>query len=190
MELQITFMIIYAMKAEEFTEVIEAFGYAIANIGIMMICINFLMKLKEIKKLFESLGSVMKFSADPRFKERTEIVESVGIAYKVYKAVWFTAIAGCTIAGFVPIASHRLPYKIWFPFLNTKIGFWIGSYYQVLIGFCVSAIAVTLLMLPSIFLSFAIGFTNELANRLVELGKPVKVVETGPGPSKERFVKP
>jgi hypothetical protein len=47
-------------------------------------------------------------------------------------------------------------------------------------------------MLPVIFMSYAIGLINELAERLGEFGHGVEVVETrnGPGTSRKKLFKP
>jgi hypothetical protein len=50
------------------------------------------------------------------------------------------------------------------------IGFWIASFYLAAAAFPIATIDITLDILPVIFMSFAVGFLNELAARLSEIG--------------------
>jgi hypothetical protein len=178
------------VKVEKFTNLVESAGFMIVCFGILSRSLNFLLKLKDMKMLLKSLNSLLTFSADARFKERNEIRKSVAVALKVYKVFWSMAMITCVVAAFVPITTHRFAYPIWMPFKENEIGFWVDAYILVFHGFFIASTAASLTMLPVFFLSFTAGLTNELTTRLSELGKPVKVIQTGPGTSKEIYVKP
>lgn len=163
---------IYAFKAENLIDLVDALGLTTTYLSEICKCINFFAKLKLIKKLLETLEALLKFSADERFANRNHVRVQVAFSLKVYKMFWFSAFMTCCSGAFVPIFSHQMPYKVWFPF-NTEYsstGFWIASYYLVLNSFYVSAVDMALDILPVIFISFAIGLIDELSDRLAQVG--------------------
>lgn len=171
-ELCIVGEFIYAYNAKNLEDFIETMGLTMTYISEMFKCLNFFYKLRSIKKSVETLNLLLKFSSDERWESRGKIKSQVALVFKVIKAFWFSAYVTCISASLVPFLSHKLPYKVWFPFetINSETGFWIASIYLIFSSFVVSVVDISLDTLPVIFMTFAIGLINELSDRLVEIG--------------------
>jgi hypothetical protein len=132
----------------------------------------FFYRMKRIKKLLESLESLLKFSANPKFPDRVQLNKDVKFAYKVFKAFLFTGLITVTFGTISVVVTRKLPQKVWFPFdtVNSQIGFLIAIIYLQLDPFYVSSTDIALDVLPVIFMSFAIGLMNELAERIKRIG--------------------
>lgn len=162
---------IFLVTIDNLLDFVDALGLTATYVAENFKCYNLFFKLKAILKLYEMLEALLELSADRRFANRDFIKAPVAVSYKVYKMFWFSALVTCFSGAFVPIFSHKLPYKVWFPF-DTESGFnfWFSSYYLVVNSFFVSAIDMALDILPVIFISFAIGLINELSERLKQIG--------------------
>jgi 7tm Odorant receptor len=176
--------IIYAINAENLEDLIETMGLTTTYACEMFKCWNFFYKLRHIKKTIEMINLLLEFSADERIKSRDHVKSQVAFGFKVYKIFWLTAWITCVFSSLVPFVGHKLPYKVWFPFdiKNSEIGFWIASISLIINSFVVSAIDVTLDMLPVIFMTFAIGLINKLSERL----ENIKIKNMSKNVSKEK----
>jgi hypothetical protein len=134
---------------------------------------NFFLKLKKIKKSLATLNEMLEFSADDRWKSREKLKARVKQCLKVYKVFWFLAYLNCGLAIFVPVFSHQLPEKFWFPFDTEKssLGFWGAATYLIGDSFLAAVTDVTLDILPVVFMTFAIGLVEELTDRFKAIGK-------------------
>lgn len=158
------FELIYAINAKSFEDFIDAIGLPVTFVAMMFKWINFFYKIKSIKLSLKTLTSLLTFSADERWKSRDHVKVRVDFGYKIYKAFWFTAFITCSSGIFVPF--------VWFPFdtENTEFGFWIAALCQVFNSFVIGFIDVAVDILPVIFIAFATGLVDELADRLSEIG--------------------
>ena len=165
--------LICAYKAVNLEDFIETMGLTMTYVSEMLKCWNFFYKLKTIQKTFEILMDLVEFSADDRWKSRDRLKSQILVGFKVFKVFWFSAWTTCIFSSLVPFTSHKLPYKVWFPFDTEKssFGFWIASSYLIVTSFPVSVIDISLDTLPVFLLTFAIGLTNELSDRLDQIGK-------------------
>jgi hypothetical protein len=176
MELCLLGEIIRAYKDTGFEDFIETAGIILTYTSGVLKSINFVYKLKIIQKTFDALRELVKFTADDRWKNREQLKARISFGFRVYKVIWASAWISCLSAAFVPFTSHKLPYKVWFPFdTETIVGFWTASVYLILTSFITSAIDMSLDTLPVFFLVFAIGLTDELTERLEEIGKDEKL---------------
>jgi hypothetical protein len=164
--------LLYVFNAEGLEDYVEGIGMTFTYISAVFKCLNFFYKLKLIKKSVETLTALLEFSADERWKSRDHVKAQVAFGLKVYKAFWISAYISCIFSSLVPFLSHQLPYKVWFPFdtENSELGFWIASFSLICNSFTVSVVDISLDTLPVIFLTFAIGLTNELSARLSMVG--------------------
>lgn len=182
-ELYIVLLLIYAYQAENLIDFVDAIGLTSTYLSETIKCLNFFYKLKVIKKCLEILKELLLLSADERFPRREHVRAQVAFSFKVYKMFWFIAWTSCSIGAFARISSHEMPYKLWFPFRTEygSVGFWIASAYMVFDSFFSSLIDISLDIMPLIFISFAVGLINELADRLGRVGcnAHVSKVETG-----------
>lgn len=158
--------IIFVINADNLADFIEAFALLTTYLTLIFKCLNFFCKLKEIKKSLEFLTSVLNETS--RQESGNYVKSQVKFVFKIYKMFWATAIFTCCSGAFVPIFSHKMPYKVWFPFSTSYggVGFWLASYYLVFNSFVVSAIDMALDVLPCIFISFIVGMLEELSERL------------------------
>ena len=164
--------LIFALKAQNVEDFVEASGYVASQTAEMFKFWNFYFKLSRIENSVETLARLIKFSADNRWKSRNGLKSWIALELKIHKAFWFSAWITCLIGAFMPFLKHQLPFKAWFPFdtEHNEFGFWSASTFLIIVLFPMSAIDITLDMLPVIFLTFAIGLTDELSERLNEIG--------------------
>jgi hypothetical protein len=144
---------------------------------------SFYWKINKIKKNLDVLDAMLKFSAEDQSTSREILKRRVDFGFKVFKAFLISAFMTCTFAAFVPIFTHELPYKLWFPFdtENSFIGFWIASVFLIVYSFVAGFIDMSLDMLPVIFITFAIGSVEELTDRISRIGEESKPRKAKPG---------
>ena len=164
---------IYAFKAENLVDFVDAFCLTIALLAQIFKSVNFFYKLKLIIKQIETLDSILVFSADKRFERREKVRAQVAKAFLVFKVLLTTAAMTCLSAIFVPFMAHKLPYKIWLPFDTDygTFGFWFSASLLIVNSYFIASTDMTLDILPVVFSSFIIGVIEELSSRLNDIGK-------------------
>lgn len=169
-----------ATEAETLLNFMDAIALSTAFLAAIVKSANFFLKLKNIKKSFDTLDRLLEFSADQRWVSRDRVKNRTDFCYNVYKTLWCSAFLTCFTAIFIPIFTPELPYKVWIPFetKNSSIGFQVASTYLIINGWTVASIDMALNILPVIFISFAIGLVEKLTDRLQNIGKHVESGET------------
>lgn len=162
---------IRGMEATNAQDIIDSAGLFSLKLAESFKAINFFIGLRRIKKLFGTLTRLLEFSADDRWKNRDQLKQEINFALKIYKIMWISAFVTCSTAVFVPVLTHKLPYKMYMPFniLDTDIGFWFFSFLMIATSFPLSLIGVALDMLAPFFIAFAVGLVKELECRLNEI---------------------
>lgn len=161
--------IICTLKADNLLDFTDAISLVITNLAVVFKSVNILFKLKAITNSVETLNRLLIFSApDNANDDRVLLRSQVNFGFKVLKVLWLTAEISCLSALIAPIIFHKLAYKVWFPFDTdgSEVGFWAASIFMMLNAPILSTLDVALDIIPVIFLTFAIGLTNELADRL------------------------
>jgi hypothetical protein len=104
------------------------------------------------------------------------IKRRIEFSYKAYKMLAFSAFSTCIAGALVPIFTHEIPYRFWFPFdvHGNLILFWVASLYQVMTSLLLAPIGMTLNILPVMFMSFATGLMEELEERFKNIGSKLK----------------
>lgn len=163
--------LIHGIKANNAEDIIDSVGFFSLKLAESCKAINFFIRLKNMKKLFDTLAKLLEFSADDRWKNRDQLKQEINFALKIYKMMAISACITCGTAVFVPVLTHKLPYKIYVPFniLETEIGFWFFALLLIVTSFPLSLIGVTLDMLAPFFIAFAVGLVKELTLRLNEI---------------------
>lgn len=171
MQLYIVCLFMYAFQAEDLIDFAESFGLATTVLALFIKCLNFLINIKDIMKLVESVEILLKFSGSD--EHRIILNARVQFGYKIMKIFLMTGIISCLTAIFPPFFSHQLPYKFWLPFdiKNSETGFWITSISSLLSSPFTAELALVLDVLPVIFLTFAIGLVEELCIRIEGIGR-------------------
>lgn len=92
---------------------------------------------------------------------------------KIFKVFWASAAASCILGAFVPVISHTLPYRMWFPYEydNNLPMFWLGAIYQIVNTLCYSGVDIVLDTFPVFFMGFILGMVEQLSDRLEALKK-------------------
>jgi odorant receptor len=154
-------------------EICDVLGLALALTSATIRAGNFIYNLKQIKQSCKTLETLMKFSADDRWKSREKLRERVDFGLKVYKLYLFVAYTACGLTILLPIFLDKLPWSVWLPssIKENLAGFWIASLYFIGNSVVAALTDMTLAILPVIFMTFAIGFIEELTDRLEMIGK-------------------
>lgn len=179
-EVYVALQFIYVFKADNLIDSTEALSLAVTDLAMLFKCWNFFHKLKKIIALVDYLEALLKFSYNSNEPGRFLLRSQVKFGYKVFIVFWSTVIMTCITSFFPPFITHQLPYKIWFPFdyENSEVGFWSACALMLLNSPYISTLDLALDILPIIFMTFAIGLLDELAERLEKIGskgeKPVQ----------------
>jgi hypothetical protein len=134
---------------------------------------NFLLKIKNIQKTFRILLDLLEFSSDDRFKDRSHLKVEVAIPLKIFKFFWITVRINCAIGLARAIFTRQLQFKAWFP-LDTEssdVGFCFAVVFFTAIPVAIGIVAMSLNVLPVIFMAFGVGLINELAAKLNQIGE-------------------
>jgi hypothetical protein len=166
-------VMIVAVDTHNFQNLIKSSVFLACQIVLLIKSYNFLFKIKHIQGMFRNLLDLLKFTSDERFKPRNHIETNVAFGLQVYKAFWVVGSANCLISFIKSIETHQLPFIAWFPFdtEDSEVGFWVASVYSTFGSLVLIVVDVTLDMLPVIFLTFAVGLSDELSERLSQIGE-------------------
>jgi hypothetical protein len=166
----------YMLEAPSWEDFIEISGLLATNLALTFKFWNFYFKLNKILESIDTLTALLAFSADESWKSRDHLMSRIATEIKIHKVFWFTAWTTCFLSCLNPFTLHELPYKAWFPFDTTssEVNFWAASVYVMIIAFPLSISDITLDMIPVIFLTFAIGLVEELAEKLAQIVDEVK----------------
>lgn len=160
-----------ALETDKFEDFMKGLLFIASQTVLLIKCWNFLIKIRDIQKCFRNLLELLNFSADDRFKTRSQIKKHVADGYKIYKIFWISAWLSCFLMVSEALATHKLAYNVRMPFdtKTSEIGFWITSAYLAVSTFTLSAMDISLDIMPVIFLTFAIGLIDELSARLQDI---------------------
>lgn len=170
-------------SAENFVDLINVLGMIACFFTYLVKSVNLLIKLGKIKKSKKNLETILGFSASDQFNLRESVKTRVDFVFKVYKALLFSVFISWTLGIFILIFFQELPWNLWFPYLDTSIGFWTANTYLLIYAAVTSSLDMTLDILPGIFMSFAIGLMDELCSRIEAIGMKRTFLDEGPGTS-------
>ena len=162
---------LYFFNTEDFDEKIESAALMLTYVIAISKAINVIFNLKPMMQMYESLEDLLKFSANPLKLRRHCIIKSVKLAYKVMKTVWISIILIWINGVFFAIFFNKMPYNGWFPFSIEAgtLGFKVAAFYMTTDCIVAGSYSVVLAQLPIIFMSFVIGITDEMSERLAEV---------------------
>lgn len=169
-------MFTYAFQAVDLIDFTEAIGLAFTALALAFKTMNFLMKISRIVALVESLKVLLEFSSSGLNENNRELLRlPIRFCYKCFIVFWTTGISTC-VAGIIPVIfSHRMPYKVWFPFdtTNSEFGFYAACVFELVVGPIVASLDCAFDIMPVIFISFATGLLHELSSRLDRIGTKI-----------------
>jgi hypothetical protein len=173
----LTCLFLHAIEVKNVVDFADSFRITILVFTVALKSLNFFITVRKLTKFLHSLNELLNFSSDPMYQNRSHVRQQVAFVYKIFKVFGTFSILSVIDAALVPFSAHKLPYKAFFPF-NTEyggIGFWIASCFEILVTLPIASIGITSTILPVVFMSFAIGLVNEVAERLSEIGKVKKI---------------
>jgi hypothetical protein len=166
-------LIVLALDPNNLQEANESAFLAAVMVILAVKSWNFLVKIKNIQKSFRILLGLLEFSYDDRFKDRSHLKVQVAIPLKIFKFFWLTVRVNCVIGLVRAILTRQMPFKAWF-LLDpeaSEVGFYITLIFMTAIPMAIGIIAMSLNVLPVIFMAFGVGLINELTARLSEIGE-------------------
>lgn len=172
-------VIIYTVRESSFADAIEAIGQSVILTSLIFKWINFYYRIKSIKKIHEDLNSLLEFSKDERRVNHDKVKCCVASALKCYKIYWFCAFFTGVSSIATPITTHKLPFKAWYPYdiEKNEVAFWMTALSQSCSSMIVSTVDVAISFLPIVLMTFVTGLTEELCDRLTEIGRKEKAEE-------------
>lgn len=137
--------------------------------------VNFVLNLQNFLILIGSLNDLIKFSECSVNKDHKRIKEQMRRSIIIYKAFAFFAILTIVLTALIPIFNweeHRLGFPLYYPYIDYKNNDWIFATLGVyeMLTMLTALLDITLDTLPVIFMSYAVGLLEELADRLGTVG--------------------
>lgn len=181
------FHVIYFFHFDTLQELSDCAGTFLTNFGQVLKTLNWMMKLKSIKKLVDSLEQLVSFSDHSGNKDRKQLTNFLKQGRFVYKVVFISAVTSCLFAGLVPLLNkknHKLAYRMYFPYLdytNNEEIFVLLAIYQMSPVF-ICAVTLSVDCIPVFIICFATGMIEELSDRMREIGKKISVWEISENP--------
>jgi flagellar biosynthesis protein FlhB len=169
-------LLIYTIKSPNLVELTDSLSLAITVLAVVFKTLNFLIKIQAILKSVETLKKLLELSAPKDKMDNRKMLRSqVQFGYKVFKVFLATALFSTLSAFLTPILSHRLAFKLWFPFgtdtEGSEIGFWVASVWLMFNSPFLCSLDAVLDILPVIFMTFGIGLIDELSERLEKISQ-------------------
>jgi hypothetical protein len=194
-ELFIVLQTIYIFNAENVEEFCDVLVILLAFITIFVQTINLLLKVKKIEDFAESFKALVEEENWIEInKSGGKLRQRITKIDKIFKMFIASVVAGMFFSLVVPFASHKLPYKMWFPFKsNNLILFWMAVSYQAISGLF-AVISVTMETIALLFISCTVGLVEELCERLKSIASERKkecspVGESSQKPQKQLVIK-
>ena len=181
------FHFLFFFHFETIQELSDCAGTFLTNFGQVLKTLNWMMKLKSIKKLVISLEELVSLSEHSSNKGRKKLNIILKRGRFVYTIVYISAIASCLFAGLVPLLNkkhHKLAYRMYFPYLdytNNDVVFVLLAIYQMSPVF-ICAVTLSLDCIPVFIICFATGMIEELSDRMKEIGKKSSVWKISESP--------
>jgi hypothetical protein len=140
---------------------------------------NYLLKAEQIQESVKLFHEILKLSDDGKSKKRDKLMKPIRFGFKFYKTLLFFAFLNSISSFFLPFFTHKLPFPLKVPFGITDgpAGFWITSVILLVYSIPTGFLNVTLDSLPFIFMSYATGLIEDLAEIIEESGRKDEVNE-------------
>lgn len=178
-ELYIVGLLLYIPNLENLDDWVDLLRMLFVYLGLAMKCFNFFLKIGNIKNCYKNLECLLENIKFQWFNTRQHIKKRANQCFRIYIIFWACDIFCCIGVLAVVVFSHKMPNKLWFPFdtKTSEVGFWIGSLYLVVNAIIGGTTGVSFVMFPLIFICFAVGLIEELAERLREVKKNEELIE-------------
>lgn len=167
-ELFLIGQVLYMADEKIFSELIKTLSFFVLYFTMWTKSVNFLARIQKILKSVENLKELLDFSRRDPPRTRDNIRKRTQLIFNLFRIFLCIVVIATFRNLMMAIITRKMPINVWYPFSteNFDIGFWIGSLYMVAVIYIGSSISVTFEVFPVIFISFAIGLVEELADRL------------------------
>lgn len=164
--------LIQTLKSGYSIEVAESMTFIFTTSIEILRIIDFLTKINSIKFLHNSIGEMLKQVKNVNFV-KIRMINCCKI-FVLTDLMTFVFVTSGFMVSF--LYERKLPYSIALPFEvdDCRIGFWITFSYLLISTCYMGLVYMTLGLLPIFFMSFIVGFMEDLNERLENFGKNIE----------------
>lgn len=164
--------IMYLIQSENLKIFTEAAATFPAVLGSVLKILNFIANKKEIEDCLQKLQELIECDQWIEKQNVSKLLKRVNRIDKTFKIILIFSFLTCAMSLLVPIFNHELPFTLWFPYdyEQNEILFWVSVAYEV-VCFVLVPVYNALGTFPVYLISFMIGITEELSERLTMIEK-------------------
>lgn len=164
------------VKSKTLIEWADHFSVLVPALMVLMKLTSFMVYYDKFELINQELNELFQISYDERFKERLHISKQADFIMKMFKAFVINAFLTTVVYTSVIVFVGKLPYNI--SGLNTDnndIAFYVAAVHLVISSVYGNLMYTSLNLLPVIFVSYATGVLNELADRIKLIGRSEEI---------------
>jgi 7tm Odorant receptor len=183
-DLLVIFGMIYLVSVQS----IEDFSEAVAFIKLFFVSyiksVHFMYNKNKIESIMKGLKEIIEHESWIEKQNGSKLKQRIRKIVKISRTFLASAMTGVFIGCLVPLFTHQLPLKMWFPYdyNNNETLFWLTVAYQNVASCCLVPVIVVVEMIPVYFMSYLTGIIEELCDRMGKICdvKIVKIVNVEP----------
>lgn len=158
------------LQAKSLDDVSEIIEFQLTYLAICIKGLNIFFRRQQILSLLKTLEEIKN---EPWIKKTSSknVKHRLDQTSKVYKLIFRATILSCFYGFLDPFLFNGLVYRMWFPFdyENSAIVWWSVNFYQIINCFVYLPLLNVFNMFPIFLIAFAIGFIEELCEKLEEI---------------------
>jgi hypothetical protein len=136
------------------------------GVSILIKSKKYFFNTSSIEEIFERIEEILEsFEVPEKFRKRLVNID------RTFKFLYKSGLIACLLVLLVPLSTHELPYRMWFPFThddNLEL-FWCGVIYQLLVSVYFTVIDTVLYTFPLVSMIYIYGLQELLADQVVTL---------------------
>jgi 7tm Odorant receptor len=183
-EIFLILCIIYLVNVQSIEDMTEAVGV----IPLQFICcirtIHFVLNKNKIQSMMKDVKELIEHESWIEKQNGSKLKQRIRQVVRTSQIFLAATMTGVIISSLVPLFTHQLPLKMWFPYdySNNEVLFWMSVAYQVIASFCKVPITIMVEIIPIFFMSYLTGIIEELCERMGKICevKIVKIVKVEP----------
>lgn len=164
--------LVHAKNLEDFSEAVAIFP---TMIGSFFKTVNFVYNKQKIEKCLQDLKELIESDHWMDNQKGVKLLRRINFIKNILKVIIVSAGVSYFLSLSVPIFNHEIPYKLWFPYdyRRNEIIFWATVAFEFFQGCIIAPVSIIVDIFPLFLISFLIGITEELSERLKLIeGKP------------------
>lgn len=158
------FYFISIVKSDNLENLFEVLRYFLMYYLTIVKAYNLTYNFSKILKLFALIKELMDFSeSDQKSFVQMQVMKS----RRVFKTFFLIGVVSVVIGLSQPFFTKKLVLKMWLPFVpSSEVKFLSTAFFHLLTSLHNSCISVTMDIFPIFFMSYVIGFIEDLNNEL------------------------